>query len=198
MIFIIVYMDDILIFSKTWEEHLKHVKQTLDVLKREKLYVKLSKCEFGKTYLNYLGHTVGGGELKIDPSKVAAIVSWPKPKSAIEVRSFLGVAQYWRKFISKFSSNVAPLHALTGLNKVFQWGGKHQKAFDTLKEKISTAPVLALPDLERPFEIQTDASDYAMGVVLTQHGKPICYHYETFNSAVVNYPTYDKELYALV
>jgi len=114
------------------------------------------------------------------------------------VRSFLGVAKYWRKFISNFSSIAAPLHALTGLNKVFQWGGKHQKAFDTLKEKISTSPILALPDLQRPFEIQTDVSDYAMGEVLTQHGKPICYHSETFNLAVVNYPTYDKELYALV
>jgi len=165
--FVIVYLDDILIFSKTWEEHLKHVKQILDVLKREKLYVKLSKCEFGKTSLNYLGHIVGGGELRIDPSKVAVIVNWPKPKSATEVRIFLGVAQYWRKFISNFSSIATPLHALTGLNKVFQWGGKQQKAFDTLKEKISTTPVLALPDLQRPFEIQTDANDYAMGAVLT-------------------------------
>eukprot|EP00253_Pinus_taeda_P008076 PITA_08076 len=122
--FVIVYLDDILIFSKTWEEHLKHVKQTLDVLDREKLYVKLSKCEFGKTSLNYLGHIVGGGELKIDPSKVVVIMNWPKPKSATEVRSLLGAAQYWRKFISNFSSIAAPLHALTGLNKVFQWGGK--------------------------------------------------------------------------
>ena len=81
---------------------------------------------------------------------------------------------------------------------MFQWGGKHQKAFDTLKENISTTPILALLDLQRPFEIQTDASDYAMGAVLTQHSKPICYHFETFNPAVVNYPTYDKELYALV
>ena len=133
--FVIVYLDDILIFSKTWEEHLRHVKQTLDVLKREKLYVKLSKCEFGKTSLNYLGHIVGGGELKIDPSKVEFIVKWPKSKSATEVRSFLGVTQYWRKFIPNFSSIAAPLHALTGLNKVFQWGGKQQKAFDTLKQK---------------------------------------------------------------
>ena len=117
--FVIVYLDDILIFSKTWEKHLKHVKQTLDVLKREKNYVKLSKCEFGKTSLNYLGHIVGGGELKIDPSKFAVIVNWPKPKSATEVRSFLGVAQYWRKFIANFSLIVAPLHALTRLNKVF-------------------------------------------------------------------------------
>lgn len=87
---------------------------------------------------------------------------------------------------------------MTELNKVFQWGGKHQKAFNTLKEKISTTPVLALHDIQRPFEIQTDASDYSMGEVLTQHGKPICYHSETFNPTVVNYPTYDKELYALV
>ena len=129
---------------------------------------------------------------------MAVIVNWHKPKSTTEVKSFLGVAQYWRKFISNFSSIAAPLHALTGLNKVFQWGGKHQKAFDTLKEKISTTPILALPDLQRPFEIQTDASDYAMGAVLTQHSKHICYHSETFNPAVVNYPTYAKELYALV
>ena len=111
--FVIVYLDDILIFSKTWEEHLKHVKQTLDVLKREKLHVKLSKCEFGKTSLNYLGHIVGGGELKIVPSKVAVIVKWPKPKSSTKVRSFLGIEKYWRKFISKFSSIASPLHALT-------------------------------------------------------------------------------------
>ena len=103
--------------------------------------------------------------MEIDPSKVAVIVNWPKPQSATEVRSFLGAAQYWRKFISHFSSIAAPLHALTGLNKVFQWRGKHKKAFNTLKEKISTALVLALLDLQRPFEIQIDASDYAMGAV---------------------------------
>eukprot|EP00253_Pinus_taeda_P036674 PITA_36674 len=117
----------------------------------------------------------GGGELKIDPSKVEIIVNWPKPKSTTEVRSFLREAQYWRKFIANFSLIATPLHALTGLNKVFQQGGKQQKAFDTLKEKISTTPVLALPDLQRPFEIEIDASDYAMGVVLMQHGKHICY-----------------------
>ena len=190
--FVIVYLDDILVFSKTWEEHLQHVKQNPDVLKRENLYVELSKCEFGKTSLNYLGHIVGGGELKIDPSKVAVIVKWPKPKSATKVRSFLGAAQYWRKFISIFSSIAAPLHALTGLNKVFQWGGKQQKAFDTLKERISTTPILALPDLQHPFETKTDASEYAMGAVLMQHKKPICFHSETFTSTIVNYPTYDK------
>jgi hypothetical protein len=174
------------------------VKQVLDVLRKEQLFLKLSKCEFGKTSLIYLGHIVGGGELKIDPSKVKVILEWSRPSNVTEVRSFLGAAQYWRKFIANFSSIAAPLHVVTSVKQVFQWGGKQQKAFDTLKEKISSAPVLALPNLRQPFEIQTDASNYAMGAVLLQYGKPICFHSETFNGAVINYPTYDKELYALV
>jgi len=93
-------------------------------LEREKIYVKLSKCYIDKTSLNYLGHIEGGGELKIDPSKVAVIVKWPKPRFSTEVRSFLGVAQYWRKFVANFSLIAIPIHALIGLNKVFQWGGK--------------------------------------------------------------------------
>jgi hypothetical protein len=145
-----------------------------------------------------LGHIVGVGELKIDPSKVKVILEWPKPNNVTEVRSFLGAAQYWRKFIANFSSIVAPLHAVTSVKQVFQCGGKQQKAFDTLKEKISSTPILALPNLRQPFEIQTDATNYAMREVLLQHGKPICFHSETFNGVVINYPAYDKELYALV
>ena len=139
------------------------MKQVLDVLRKEKLFLKLSKCEFGKTSLIYLGHIVGGGKLKIDPSKVKVILEWPNPNNVTEVRSFLGAAQYWRKFIANFSSIAAPLHAVTSVKQVFQWGGKQQKAFDTLKEKISSVPVLPLPNLRQPFEIQTDASNYAMG-----------------------------------
>jgi len=120
--------------------------------------VKLSKCESGKTSLNYLLYIVGGGELKIEPSKVKVIVNWPKPNTAIEVRSFLGETQYWRKFIANFSLITALLHALKSVKQVFQWGHKQQKAFDTLKERISTVPVLALPDLQHPFVIETDAS----------------------------------------
>jgi hypothetical protein len=127
------FLDDILIFRKSREENVKHVKQVLDVLRKEKLFLKLSKCEFGKTSLIYLGHIVGGGELKIDPSKVKFILEWPKPSNVTEVRSFLGVAQYWRKFIANFSSIAAPLHAMTSVKQVFQWGGKKHKAFDTLK-----------------------------------------------------------------
>jgi hypothetical protein len=196
--FVIVYLDDILIFSKSREEHIEHVKKVLDVLRKEQLFLKLSKCEFGKTSLIYLGHIVGGGKLKIDPSKVKVILEWSRPSNVTEVRNFLGAAQYWRKFIANFSSIVAPLHVVTSVKQGFQWGGKQQQAFDTLKEKISSAPVLALPNLRQPFEIQIDASNYAMGAVLLQYGKPICFHSEMFNGAVINYPTYDKELYALV
>jgi hypothetical protein len=136
----------------------------------------MSKCEFGKTSLVYLGHIVGGGELKIDPSKVKVILHWPKPNNVTEVRIFLGAAQYWRNYIANFSSIATPLHAVTRIKKVFQWGGKQHKYFDALKEKISSTPVLALPNLRQPFEIQTNAINYAMGPVLLQHGKPICFH----------------------
>jgi hypothetical protein len=110
----------------------------------------------------------------------------------------LRATQYWRNFIANFSSIAAPLHAVTSIKQVFQWGGKQQEYFDALKEKISSSPVLAFLDLRQPFEIQTDASNYAMGAILLQHGKPICFHSETFNGGVINYPTYNKELYALV
>jgi hypothetical protein len=125
-------------------------------------------------------------------------LEWSRPNNVTEVRSVLGATQYWRKIIANFSSIAAPLHAVTSVKQVFQWGGKKQQAFDTLKEKISSAPVLALLNLRQPFEIQTDASNYAMGAVLLQCGKTICFHSKTFNDVVINYPTYDKEFYALV
>ena len=116
---ILMYLDDILVFSRNWNEHECHVRKVLDVLKKEKLYVKLSKCEFGKTSLVYLGHIVGHGQVKIDPSKVEAIVNWPKPTSVTEVYNFLGVVQYWRRFIANFSIIVAPLYTLTSVKQVF-------------------------------------------------------------------------------
>ena len=179
--FVLLYLDDILVFSQKWNEHVCHVKKVLDVLKKEKLYVKLSKCEFWKTSLVYLGHIVGHGQLKVDPSKVETIVNWPKPTSVAKVHSFLGAVQYWGRSITNFSIIAAPLHALTSVKQVFQWGGKKQKSFKTLKENIITAPVLALPNLQQPFGMETDVSRYAMGSVLIQQKKPICYHLEKFS-----------------
>jgi hypothetical protein len=164
--FLILYLDDVLIFSGTWDEHVRHVKKVLDTLQREKLYVKFSKCEFGKTTLVYLGHIVGRGQLKIDPSNIHVIINWPETKSVTEIQGFLGEFQYWRRFISNFSLIEAPLHALINLKNNFQWGGKKQKYFDTLKENISTTPILALLNIQQPFDIKTHASGYAMGEVL--------------------------------
>ena len=117
-----------------------------------------------------MGYIIGGVELRIDPSKVEVIVNWPKPNNVTIVRSFLGATQYWRKFNANFSFIPSPLHSLTGVNKVFQWEGKAQRNFNTLKEKISIALVVALSDLQQPFEIETDASGYAA----CHWGFPLC------------------------
>jgi hypothetical protein len=164
---------------------LPRIDDFLDQLKDDKYFTKLDLRS-------------GYHHIKIAPSKVKFILEWPKTNNVIEVRNFLGATQDWRNFIANFSFIAAPLHAVTSVKQVFQWGGKQQKAFDTLNERISLVPVLALPNLRQPFEIQTDARNYAMGAVLLQHGKPICFHYETFNGVVINYPTYYKDLYALV
>jgi hypothetical protein len=177
--FLIQYLDNILIFSGTWDEHVRHIKKVLDTSQREKLYVKIFKCEFGKTALAYLGHIVGGGQLQIDPSNIDVIVNWHEPKSVFEIQSFLGAVQYWRRFISKFSFITTPFHALISVKNTFQWGGKKHKCFDTFKENISTTPILALSNIQKPFEIETNANGYAMGPVFMQYRKPICYHSET-------------------
>jgi hypothetical protein len=122
--FVIVYLYDILIFNRTWEDHLMHVRKFFELLEKKKMYIKLSKCEFGKKSLLYLGYIVGNVQLKIDLAKVKVIVKWPKPTTTTEVGSFLGAVQYWRKFIANFSYIEASLHALTSAKQVFQWGGK--------------------------------------------------------------------------
>ena len=128
----------------------------------------MSKREFGKMYLVYSGIVIGGGQIKVDPSKLEVILNWPRPRTITDVRSFLGIVQYWGKFIANFSYISSKLHALTSVKKVFQWGGKKQDAFKTLKEKLSTSLVLDLLDLKQPFEIQIDAVRYAMGAILMQ------------------------------
>lgn len=141
---------------------------------------------------------IGGGELKIDPSKMEAIMKWSMPTNVFEVKSFIGAAQYLRKFITSFSVVAAPLHTITASGKSFQRGKGQQRAFEELKKKIIQAPVLALPNLQWPFEVERDASGYAMGVVLMHGERPLYFHSEVFHGVVLNYPTYNKELYAMV
>lgn len=161
----------------------------LETLKKHQLLPNLKKCKFVQQSLVYLGYVIGGGELNIDPSKMEAIMKWLVPTNVTKVRSFIGATQYLRKFIALFSAVAVPLHAITTSGKSFQWGKWQQKAFNELKKKISEAPVLALPNLQLPFEVETDASGYAMGDVLMQGIGHVCYHSEVFHGADLNYPT---------
>ncbi|KAI5317624.1 hypothetical protein L3X38_037331 [Prunus dulcis] len=171
--FVMVCLDDILVFSATWEDHLHHIAQVLEVLQINQLQLNSKKYEFEKQHLVYLRFIVGAGELKMDLEKVHVISQWPTPCLVTEVRSFIET------------------------NQKFEWSRNHEESFQLLKQKIIEATILALPNLQRPFEVEADASNYAMGAVLFQDGKTVAYHSEMFSGPILNYPTYDKELYAM-
>jgi hypothetical protein len=194
--FVIVYLDDLLVFSKTQEEHLAHVRKVLERLREHKLYAKLVKCHFMASELKYLGHVVGRDGIKPDPDKVQVIKDWPTPTGVHSVRQFLGLANYFRKFIRGYSAIAAPLTALTSAKRPWIWGEREAHAFATIKEALSTAPVLALPDPTKPYAMQviSDASDFGVGAVLLQEGRPVAYFSKKLNQAERNYSTTEKEL----
>lgn len=197
--FVLVYMDDILIFSKTQEEHIEHVKEVLQVLRDNEFYAKLRKCEFERPELNFLGHTVGKDGIKPDPKKVSAVQAWPLPKTVTEVRSFLGLANYFRKFIQGFSKLAAPLTHLTKQEGVITtWDEACEKSFQGLKDALCDAPTLAHPDWNKPFEMVADASIIGLGAVLLQDGHPLAYLSKKLSPAEINYTTTDQELLAVV
>jgi hypothetical protein len=198
--FVVVYLDDILIFSQTWEEHLHHIRQVLQTLRQHKLCANLEKFTFGITQVQYLGYIIDERGVHVDPAKIQVIRDWPAPTTLTELRSFLGLANFYCRFVLGFSHITWPLSQVTkgGAKEKFFWSESQQKAFGELKHRLCSAPVLTLPDLQQPFEIETDASDYAIGAVLTQHGHPVAYHSETLSDTVWKYPTYDKEMYSIV
>lgn len=196
--FVLVYIDDILIYSKTPEEHQDHLRQVLQVLRDHKLYAKLEKCTFARPEVNYLGHIVSAEGVKVDPRKTAAVVEWPRPRSLTEVRSFLGLATYFRKFIRDFAKLAQPLHWLTRKKVPWMWEALQQNAFDAIKAALTEAPCLAFPDFEKPFEVHTDASLHGIGAVLLQDGRPIAFESRRLTPAEQNYPTGEQELLAVV
>ncbi|GJW56139.1 reverse transcriptase domain-containing protein [Tanacetum coccineum] len=196
--FVIVFIDDILIYSKSEEEHEVHLKTILDLLKKEKLYAKFSKCEFWLKEVQFLGHVVNHDGIHVDPSKVESVKNWKTPESSTEIRSFLGLAGYYRRFIENFSKIAKPLTLLTQKNKTYVWGDEQDEAFRILKEKLCNAPVLALPDGPDDFVVYCDASKQGFGCVLMQKGKVIAYASRQLKTHEKNYTTHDLELGAVV
>ncbi|GKE61809.1 putative reverse transcriptase domain-containing protein [Tanacetum coccineum] len=196
--FVIVFIDDILIYSKSEEEHEVHLKTILDLLEKEKLYAKFSKCEFWLKEVQFLGHVVNRDGIHVDPSKVESVKNWKTPESSTEIRSFLGLAGYYRRFIENFSKIAKPLTLLTQKNKAYVWGDKQDEAFQILKEKLCNAPVLALPNGPDDFVVYCDASKQGFGSVLMQQGKVIAYASRQLKKHEKNYTTYDLELGVVV
>ena len=196
--FVVVYFDDILVYSKTLDDHVKHLHAIFSVLKEHKLYANLKKCAFCMESIVFLGFVVSLHGISVDEDKVKAIKDWSTCRNANEVRSFHGLASFYRRFVKDFSSIAAPLNELVKKNAVFKWGDVHEKAFNMLKDKLINAPLLCLPNFDKVFEIECDASGIGIGAVLMQDSKPIAYFSEKLSGAALNYPTYDKELYALV
>ena len=196
--FVVVYFDDILIYSTSLDLHIDHLKSVLTVLRKEQLYANLEKCIFCTNHVVFLGFVVSSKGVQVDEEKVRAIQEWPTPKSVTEVRSFHGLASFYRRFVKDFSTLAAPLNEVLKKNVGFKWGEKQEEAFNVLKQKLTNAPILALPNFQKSFEIECDASNVGIGAVLMQEGHPIAYFSEKLSGPTLNYSTYDKELYALV
>ncbi|GJS67617.1 putative reverse transcriptase domain-containing protein [Tanacetum coccineum] len=196
--FVIVFIDDILIYSKDEEEHKKHLKIVLELLKKEKLYVKFSKCDFWLDSVQFLGHVIDRSGVHVDPAKVEAVKSWTAPKTPTEVRQFLGLAGYYRRFIEGFSLISKPLTKLTQKNKKYEWGSEEEEAFQMLKEKLCSAPILALPEGTKGFVVYCDASLKSYGAVLMQGEKVIAYASRQLKVHEENYTTHDLELGVVV
>ncbi|GLJ13208.1 hypothetical protein SUGI_0207710 [Cryptomeria japonica] len=198
--FVIVYLDDILIFSKNRDEHMHHLKLVLKRLQEEKLLLNVDKCLFMQEELVYLGFIVSSGSIKMDPEKVERILNWPSPRSMTEVRSFHGLASFYRKFIRGFSQVCAPiLETIKGGQKCkFVWTKEAEEAFQSLKQKVAKQSILAFPDFQKVFTIECDASNVSIGVVLSQESRPIAFFSEKLNESKRKYSSYDLEMYALV
>ena len=200
--FVVIYLDDILVYSKTKQEHEEHVRIVLEILRQHQLYAKKEKCELFQTRVEYLGHYISADGIEVDDKKVQAIKDWITPANLTELRSFLGLANYYRRFVKQFSTIAAPLTELLQKNVPYLWKKEQEDAFQALKERLTTAPVLLIPDPEKPFIVTTDASDIAIGAVLSQSNErkdqPIAFESRKLSPAEKNYPTHEKELLAVI
>ncbi|WVZ52193.1 hypothetical protein U9M48_003277 [Paspalum notatum var. saurae] len=192
--FVVVFIDDILIYSKNEKEHAEHLRIVLARLREHKLYAKFSKCAFWLREVSFLGHILSKKGVAVDPSKVEDVLNWKQPETLMEIRSFLGLAGYYRHFIKDFSKTAKPMTSLTKKNAKYVWSPNCEEAFQTLKKLLTSAPVLAQPDVTKPFDVHCDASSNGLGC----EGRVIAYAPHQLWKHEVNYPTHDLELAAVV
>jgi hypothetical protein len=196
--FVVVYFDDILIYSKLLDEHIEHLHAVFGALREARLFANLEKCTFCTNRVAFLGYVVTPQGIVVDEAKIEAIKSWPIPITLTQLRSFLGLVGFYQRVVRDFSTIAAPLNDLTKKGVPFYWGATQEHSFNTLNDKLTHAPLLELPDFDKTFELECDASGIGIGGVLLQEGKPIAYFSEKLSGPSLNYSTYDKELYALV
>nr|CAB3502749.1 unnamed protein product [Digitaria exilis] len=196
--FVVVFIDDILVYSKNEEEHAEHLRIVLQRLRDHKLYAKFSKCEFWLDSVKFLGHTVSKDGISVDPTKVQQVMDWKPRTSVHEIRSFLGLAGYYRRFIPDFSRVAKPMTELLKKGQKFVWDGKCEEAFRTLRKLLTSAPVLTQPDSTKPYDVYCDASGTGLGCVLMQENRVIAYASRALRPHELNYPTHDLELAAVI
>ncbi|KAK1424442.1 hypothetical protein QVD17_19772 [Tagetes erecta] len=196
--FVIVFIDDILVYSRDQNDHTEHLKKVLETLRQEKLYAKFSKCDFWKREVQFLGHVINETGVQVDPTKIEAIMKWEVPKTPTEIRSFLGLAGYYRRFIKDFSKIATPMTALTRKKAEFKWGPEQEEAFSVLKKKLCSAPILSLPEGNEDYVVCCDASLNGLGCVLMQREKVIAYASRQLSVHEKRYTTHDLELGAIV
>jgi hypothetical protein len=194
--FMVVFIDDMLIYSKNEREHAEHLRLVLQHLRDHKLYAKSSKCELWLDSVKFLGHTISKEGIFIDPSKVQEVMDWKPPTSVDQIRSFLGLAGYYRQFISNFSRIAKHMTELLKKGVKFVWSEACEKAFHTLRQHLTSTPVLVQPDNSKPFEVFCDASGTGLGCVLMKEDRVIAYASQALRPHEINYPTHDLELAA--
>ncbi|MGI0135350.1 MAG: reverse transcriptase domain-containing protein [Candidatus Micrarchaeaceae archaeon] len=200
--FVLVFLDDILIYSRNEAEHADHLRRVLEILRKERLYAKKSKCDFGKSQVNFLGHVISSEGISVEAEKVEAIAKWPDCSNVSELRSFLGLANFYRRFVEGFAAKSHELTELTKKQSKWEWGEAQQRGFQAIKRAISSAPVLIPPNPSLPYTISTDASGYGIGAVLQQDQgqglQPICFLSEKLLPAERNYSVGEQEQLAVI
>jgi RNase H-like domain found in reverse transcriptase/Reverse transcriptase (RNA-dependent DNA polymerase) len=201
--FMAVYLDDIIIYSKNWEEHLEHIKKVFEKLREANLKMKLKKCEFAMRNIKFLGHVVGNDGLKPDPDNIKKVKELEPPKNLKDVRAILGLCSYYRRFIKGFSKIAKPINELLQKDTPLEWTKERNTAFEILKKKLIEAPILQFPNFEKEFILCTDASGKGIGAVLAQLNDErkeivIAYASKTMNKAEQNYPITEQECLAII